>query len=102
MTAWQWESLEGYANSYVLKVKSAGPLLSPIRSFTITRNDKFDLILETVVAGHAQSSNAPVHPAGTVRLTTETVEFTGHTGISCVAHGVLPFSEGKDVEHRAC
>jgi hypothetical protein len=101
MTAWQWESFESYTNSNVFEVVNAGPLLSPIRNFTITRNDKLDLILETLVVGNPQSSSAPVHPVGTVRLTTETVEFAGHGGISCVAHGVLPFSEGKtwNAEH---
>lgn len=36
-----------------------------------------------------------------MRATTETVEFTGHAGISCVAHGVLPLNENKtwNTEH---
>ena len=101
MTAWQWESFERYANSNVFEVANAGPLLSPIRTFTITRNDKLELILETLVVGNPQSSSAPVHQVGTVRLTTETVEFARHGGMSCVAHGVLPFSKGKtwNAEH---
>jgi hypothetical protein len=101
MTAWQWESFESYTNSKVVEVANAGPLLSPIRTFTITRNDKLDLILETLVVGNSQGSSAPVHPAGTVRLTTETVEFAGHEGMSCVAQGVLPLSLCKtwNAEH---
>jgi hypothetical protein len=101
MTAWQWECFEGYANSSVLGVTNAGPLHSPIRTFTIARNDKLELILETLVVGDVQKSSAPVHPVGTVRLTTETVEFAGQGGMSCVAHGVWPFSEGKtwNAEH---
>jgi len=45
--------------------------------------------------GEAQASSAPVHPDGTVRLTTETVEFAGNGGIHCTAHGVLPFSTSE-------
>jgi hypothetical protein len=51
--------------------------------------------LETLVVGEAQASSAPVHPNGTVRLTTETVEFAGNGGIHCTAHGVLPFSTSE-------
>jgi hypothetical protein len=101
MTAWQWESFESYVNSREFEVANAGPLLSPIRTFTITRNDKLDLILETIVVGNPQSGSAPVHPAGTVRLNTETVEFAGHGGMSCVARGVSPLGKDKtwNAEH---
>jgi hypothetical protein len=92
MTDWQWECFERYTHSGVFGVTDAGPLLSPIRSFKITRNCKLGLVLETLVVGEAQVSSAPVHPNGTVRLTTETVEFTGNGGIHCTAQGVLPFS----------
>jgi hypothetical protein len=71
-----------------------GPLLSPIQTFTVIRSDNLDLILETLVVGEVQRGSAPFHPAGTVRLTAETVEFVGQ-GMSGVAHGVLPYSEGK-------
>ena len=95
MTDWQWECFERYTHSGVFSVTDAGPLLSPIRTFKITRNCKLGLVLETLVVGEAQASSAPVHPNGTVRLTTETVEFAGNGGIHCTAHGVLPFSTSE-------
>ena len=93
MTAWQWECFEGYVNSGGFGVTDAGPLLSPIRSFKITRNDRLGLVLETLVVGETQASSAAVHPMGMVRLTTETVQFAGYGGMTCTAHGVVPFSE---------
>lgn len=92
MIDWQWECFDRYTHSGEFNVADAGPLLSPIRTFKITRNSKLGLILETLVMGEAQASSVPVHPKGTVRLTTETVEFNGNGGIRCTAHGVLPFS----------
>ena len=95
MTDWQWERFERYTHSGVFSVTDAGPLLSPIRTFKISRNSKLGLVLETLVVGEAQASSAPVHQNGTVRLTTETVEFAGNGGIHCTAHGVLPFSTSE-------
>jgi hypothetical protein len=92
---WQWECFERYTHSGVFDVTDAGPLLSPMRTFKITRNSKLGLVLETLVIGDAQASSLPVHPNGTVRLTTETVEFSGNGGIRCTAHGVLPFSTSE-------
>jgi hypothetical protein len=93
MNTWQWECFDRYTRSGVLTVTDAGPLLSPIRTFTITRDSELGLLLESVVIGEAQPSSAPVHPNGTVRLTTETVQFAGNGGLICTAHGVLPFSK---------
>jgi hypothetical protein len=89
---WQWECFEHYTHSGVFGVTEAGPLLSPVRTFKITRNSRLGLTLETLVVGEAQASTAPVHPNGTVRLTTETVELAGDGGIHCSVHGVVPFS----------
>jgi hypothetical protein len=90
MNVWQWECFEGVVNSNVLRVTDAGPLLEPIETFRLTRNDKFELILETLGPGGPHTDTL-AHPAGTIRRTTESVEFAGqHAEISCVAHGVLP------------
>ncbi len=56
MTDWQWECFERYTHSGVFSVTDAGPLLSPIRTFKITRNSKLGLVLETLVVGEAQAS----------------------------------------------
>jgi hypothetical protein len=92
---WQWECFERYTHSGVFRVTDAGPLLSPVLAFKITRNCKLNLLLECVVVGEVQPSSAPVHPNGTVRLTTEKVEFAGNGGMHCTAHGVLPFSKSE-------
>jgi len=94
MTTWQWECFEDYTQSGVFEVTDAGPLTSPIRKFSITRTDKLNLILETLVVGDATPSSAPVYPNGTVRLTTEKVELAGR-GMNCTAHGVVPFSKSQ-------
>ena len=95
MTAWQWESFEGYANSAGFAVTDAGPLLSPIRTFKITRNDRLGLTLETLIVGETQASGVPAHPMGMVRLTTETVQFAGNSGMTCTAYGVVSFSKSE-------
>lgn len=95
MIDWQWECFDRYTHSGVFGVTDAGPLLSPIRTFKITRNSKLGLVLETLVIGEVQTSSVPVQPNGTVRLTTETVEFAGNNGTHCTAHGVLPFSRSE-------
>ncbi|HQT90320.1 MAG TPA: hypothetical protein PK677_17605 [Acidiphilium sp.] len=95
MSDWQWECFERYIHSGVFGVTDPGPLFSPICQFKITRNCELGLVLETLIVGEAEASNAPVHPNGTVRLTTETVEFAGNGGIHCTAHGVLPFSRSE-------
>ncbi len=95
MNDWQWECFERYTHSVMFRVTDAGPLLSPLRTFKVTRDIKRGLVLETLVVGKAEANSAPTHPSGTVRLTTETVEFAGNGGIHCTAYGVLPFSTSE-------
>jgi hypothetical protein len=38
MIPWQGEAFERYVNSNVLRIVNAGPLLSPVRAFKVTRN----------------------------------------------------------------
>lgn len=89
MNAWQWECFDRVVTSDLFGVSNAGPLLAPVRSFSITRDDKLQLWLETVAVGNAQSAAAP-HPPGTVRRAMETVEFAGWSGSTAVACGISP------------
>lgn len=89
MNIWQWECFDKLVTSNVFRVTDAGPLISPIRSFSVKRDDKLQLWLETVVVGAALSA-AVQHPPGTVRRTTEVVEFASPSSSIAVAHGVLP------------
>jgi hypothetical protein len=91
MNVWEWESFESVVTPHLFRVTHAGPLLGPIQHFSITRDSKRRLNLETLVVGETLGG-AVDHPAGTVRRITETVEFAGAFGESCVAHGVSPHS----------
>lgn len=101
MTIWQYECFEDYLHSLHFKVKDAGPLLSPVREFTVTRNDRLSLILETLVVGTQLKNCTQDHPVGTVRLANDKVEFVGHGGMRCTAIGVSFRSQSEtwDAEH---
>ena len=89
---WQWECFESVVNALQMNVADAGPLLSPIRDFKITRNEKLSLILETVSIDPDHNHTA-THPPGTVRATVEQVKFDGYAGARCTAYGVSPFNQ---------
>ncbi len=109
MTVWQQECFEEYVNPRQLDVEDAGPLLSPIRDFSIVRNEKLALILEILAGDTRQQKHTFSFPAGTVRLPEEKVEFTGRAGMRCTAHGVSCYSQkeswtaeqGKQIRQRA-
>jgi hypothetical protein len=64
-------------------VVEPGPLYTPIQSFSIRRDEKLRLILETEVAPNATSA-AIVHPQGTV--------LRSIGGVEAELIGVIPFS----------
>jgi hypothetical protein len=72
MSPWEWEDLEGFFNSRIFKVADAGPLLSPIHSFTIARDDDRQLVLESVVPRDV-SNDCSQYPPGTVRSADDAV-----------------------------
>src|SRR3954453_13502765 len=92
MDPWEWEDLEGFFNSYILEVADAGPLLSPIQSFTIARDDDRQLVLKTVVPGNV-SNDRSQHPPGTVRTIDDIVTLRSHDEdglkFEAVARGVI-------------
>ncbi len=71
------------------------PLRVPLRSFTIGRDEKLHIILETKAEQNARSA-VPDHPLGTVRVNAERVSFSGTRG-SAVAHGVQPKSHAATI-----
>ncbi|TYL89970.1 hypothetical protein FXB40_34135 [Bradyrhizobium rifense] len=93
MIGWEREPFE-LINEGLFRVTSPGPLHAPIDSFSIRRNEKLDLILETRAPADAQSS-APEIPSGTVRLNTDAVELTNIAGIRAVLSGIQPYSVNK-------
>ena len=72
-------------------VVEAGPLHRPIQSFSIRRDDKLRLILETEVPPNATSAAVDL-PPGTVRLSTERVLLRNIGGVDAELVGVIPFS----------
>ena len=72
-------------------VVEPGPLHTPIERFSIRRDEKLRLILETEVPPNATSA-AVVHPPGTVRMSTERVLLRNIGGVDAELQGVIPFS----------
>jgi hypothetical protein len=72
-------------------VVEPGPLHTPIHSFSIRRDEKLRLILETEVPQDATSA-AVEHPPGTVRMSTERVSLRNIGGVDAELMGVIPFS----------
>lgn len=91
MCSWEWECFERLLNNNHFTIVDGGPLRVPIRSFSITRNEKLELIMETQ-ADHNATSTATTYPPGTVRITTETVTLSNNMGMEVVVGGVQPRS----------
>ena len=89
MSGWDWDSLD-IINYGHLQIVKPGPLRAPIKTFSLRRNDKLELILETRTAEDATSS-APQQPSGMVRMNTDTVSLSNGYGFEALAGGVQPF-----------
>ena len=89
MAAWEWETFESFINEGIFHITDPGPLHAPVRSFSIKRNDKLQLILSTVAKGNARST-AIQHPEGTVRANTDKLEMVSILGNKVIATGVQP------------
>lgn len=98
MTAWEWESFDSVLAWPGFRVVDPGPLEAPVLSFTLVRDDKRELILETLAVGKT-NNQAIDHPPGTVRRTTETVGFKSDFGPNAVAFG--PTRSNRNVTHNA-
>ena len=90
MIGWEQEPF-GLINEGHFRVTKPGPLHAPTHSFSIRRNEKLELILETRAPTDAKST-APETPSGTVRLNTDIVELTNVAGVKAVLSGVQPYS----------
>ncbi|AMV41763.1 hypothetical protein [Paraburkholderia caribensis] len=89
MKVWEWECLTGHLST--CSVVECGPLHGPIEQFKLTRDEDLKLILETVSAAGSSSKACPVL-TGTVRISVEEVQFTGYSGDTAVARGVVPYT----------
>jgi hypothetical protein len=84
------ESID-FLNEGHFKIKDPGPLHSPVYGFSVRRDDKLALLLETEAASNAKSTAAR-HPTGTTLLNTERVELVNISGVGAVLSGVQAYS----------
>lgn len=89
MIGWEREPFE-LLNEGLFKITDPGPLHAPIHSFSIRRNEKQQLLLETHGPVDAKSS-APEYPSGTLRLNTDAVQLSNVSGIKATLSGVQPY-----------
>jgi len=95
MSPWEWETFASLLNNRTFIISDLGPLRGPLRSFTVRRDEKLHIILETKAEQNARSSVRD-HPLGTVRVNADRVLFSGPLG-SAVAHGVQPKSQSATI-----
>jgi hypothetical protein len=91
MFNWEWESFERLLNGNSFTIVDVGPLRAPIRSFSIIRDEKLELTMETRADQNA-TSEFNVYLPGTVRANVDTVRLTDNSGVEVVAVGVQPHS----------
>jgi hypothetical protein len=68
---WKNQSID-LINELNFQIADPGPLHTPVHKFTIRRDEKLDLFIDTEAAIDAKSS-AQSHPSGTIRFSTEKV-----------------------------
>jgi hypothetical protein len=78
-------------NDSLFEITDAGPLHQPIRSFSIRRDEKLQLILETEAHPTAGSSAAN-QPPGTVHMSTERALLRSLGGLEGEFFGVIPYN----------
>jgi hypothetical protein len=78
-------------NNEYFKFVDAGPLHAPIHGFSLRRNDKLTLILETSIDPPAIST-AERHLPGIVRLATERARLLNVAGVEAELVGIVPYS----------
>ena len=78
-------------NNGYFRITDAGPLHKPLHGFSIRRDDRLRIVLETDADLNATSS-AVEHPPGTVRMSTERVQMKSLGGLDGELLGVIPYS----------
>ncbi|KUR75204.1 hypothetical protein [Novosphingobium sp. Fuku2-ISO-50] len=84
-------------NKGLFEITDPGPLHQPISSFSIRRDDKLRLILETEAAPNATSA-AVDQPPGTVRMTTERALLRSVGGLEGEFFGMVPYSKYRQTK----
>ena len=99
MNSWDWEPIDGILNHGLFKITEPGPLHAPITGFTLRRDEQLELILETKTAASATSA-AVKYPSGTIRISTEAVEFQNVSSLTARAGGVVPFRYATSTDYK--
>lgn len=81
-------------NKGLFEITDPGPLHQPIRSFSIRRDEKLNLILETEAAPNATSAAINL-PPGTARLTNERALLRSVGGLEGEFFGLMPYSQNR-------
>lgn len=97
--SWEREFALSFINDGHFQVTDAGPLRAPIRDFSLRRNGKLTLILETRCPPDAKST-APQRPSGTVRISTESAELENIGGMKAKLLGVIPYRYRTTSNHK--
>jgi hypothetical protein len=84
-------------NKGLFEITEPGPLHQPISSFSIRRDEKLHLILETEAAPNATSA-AVDQPPGTVRMITERVLLRSLGGLEGEFFGIVPYSQHRQTK----
>ncbi len=85
----QVEDITSYFDDGLVGVTDSGPLRDSVRSVKLKRNKKGDLILTTISEGWLKEDR-PGFPAGTLRQSTEAIQFRHLAGWRGAARGVVP------------
>jgi hypothetical protein len=97
--SWEYEFALSFINEGHFYVTDVGPLRAPIKDFSVRRDDKLTLIIETRCPPDAKST-APEHPPGTVRLNTESAELENIGAMKAKLHGVTPYRHRTTENYR--
>jgi hypothetical protein len=90
MTGWEHEFAVPFINDGHFYVTAPGPLRSPVKDFSVRRDEGLELIIETRCMPDAQSTD-PERPPGTVHLNVEVVELENIGGMKVTLRGVIPY-----------
>jgi hypothetical protein len=85
--SWEWEEFQDIIRNYRPVVNDHGPLRSPIRSFSIERDQDLQIVMTTHCPHTAQDVGVS-YPPGTVRENMDKVTFFSDIGLEIVAEGV--------------
>lgn len=84
----EWEFFETEVKSDTYHIVDHGPLLGPVTSFKIRRDDRLELVLETASVT-SQSADASYPAPNAVNRLDDQVRFQGrYTGFPVTAHGI--------------